>query len=310
MEQAFRHPDELIKEYIEQYPELFYETLLTGPMLQIYSAKKETTVSAWEGYANLLLDKFAIHSMSFFHLSQGIVERRMDNTLRKSKGYDLFSVNALFRVMIETYIAFHWIFVAPKKPEEKKFRFLLWKLDGLFEKRKFEFSPAVKEEAADLLAQDEQDIRDAIQQLQQNAYYRSLSAQQLEKVFDQVKKRAIWKYEVKANGELRQLKIIELVQIICRLDGFLNQYRYASLYTHSGYFSIEKFRQMRGKPVEDSYANPLLKLAIYLTALVIEDMCLTDHLAAGAFGQQDYYIQRFVTQMNHAIKSVPIRPVR
>ena len=75
--------------------------------------------------------------MTFYHLSQGIVERRNDDTVKKSKGYDVFSVNSLFRVMLETYIAFNWIFVAPPTADEKEFRFLLWKLDGLFEKRKF-----------------------------------------------------------------------------------------------------------------------------------------------------------------------------
>ena len=86
--------DELITKYVENYPDDFYERLLLGPMSNIYSARLQTIYSDWMVYSNLLVDKFAIHSLSFFHLSQGIVERRNDNTIKKSKGYDVFSVNA------------------------------------------------------------------------------------------------------------------------------------------------------------------------------------------------------------------------
>ena len=52
-------------------------------------------------------------------------------------GYDIFTVNAIFRTIMETYATFHNIFVEPSNIEEKKFRFLLWKIDGLTEKSRF-----------------------------------------------------------------------------------------------------------------------------------------------------------------------------
>lgn len=302
--------DELISKYVETYSEDFYEKLLLGPLTSIYSARVKSGLTECMSYSNLLIDKFATHSMSFFHLSQGIVERRNDNSIKRSMAYDLFSVNALFRVLIETYVAFNWIYVNPKTFEEKEFRFLLWKLDGLFEKRKFEYTDDIKKEAADILKKDEEDKKSAIEQLLKNGFYKLLTKQEIDKVFDSTKNKAIWKYELKEGYQLRQLKIIEVIQMICRTDSFLNMYRYSSLYTHSNFVSVDKFREVRGKPVSDNYAQPPIILAIFLTALLIEDMCITDSYAAIAFSELESYFQRFITKMNSSIKNIPIRPVR
>jgi hypothetical protein len=129
-------------------------------------------------------------------------------------------------------------------------------------------------------------------------------------VFDSAKHKALWKYELKQGNELRPLKIIELVQMVCRTDSFLNLYRYSSLYTHSNFSSLETFRHMRGKPVNDDYTRPLIMQAIFLTALVIEDMCLTNPFSARAFTQEEPYFQRFITQICQRIRSEPVRAVR
>lgn len=302
--------EELIAKYVEDYPGDFYERLLLGPMTAVYSARKTSSTMDWMAFSNLLINKFASHSLSFYHLSQGIVERRSDNTLKKTRAYDLFTVNSLFRVMMETYIAINWIFIAPRTVEEKEFRFLLWKLDGLFEKRKFEHSPEIKQEYADVFAKDEADKQEALNQIANNKFYRQLDATQIARVLDAAKHKANWKYELQTNNILRPLKITELIQMTCRMDAFLNMYRYASLYTHSNYASVDKFRQMRGKPVPDDYAKPLIKLAIYLTALLIDDMCISDHNSARAFAELEPYFQRFITKMSSVIKKIPVRAVR
>jgi hypothetical protein len=302
--------DNRISEYFMKYPESFYEQILLGPMTEIYSARKETGYLDWMSFSDLLIDKFAIHSLSFFHISQGIVERKVDGTARMALGYDLFSVNALFRTMMETYMAFHWIFVAPQKEEEKEFRFLLWKLDGLFDKRKLEFNEAVKVEAAEVLAYDEAEKVAAVTRLKENTFYLSLEKVEIDKVFDPAKNKAIWRYEQQSGMKLRQLKITELVQITTRTEAFLNLYRYSSMYTHANYISIDKFRQMRGRPVNDEYSQPLLRQAILLTTLIIDDMCRTDQNAARAFAKQEFFVQRFILQMSSYIRSIPVRKVR
>ena len=126
-----------IQKLLYQNPLVFYEYILLGPLTQVYTGKKKTNISSWMNYSNLLIDKFAIHSSSFFHLSEGIIEHKGSTDKIKIKGYDLFTVNSVFRVMIETYITFNHIFLEPKTDDEKQFRFYLWKIDGLLEKKKF-----------------------------------------------------------------------------------------------------------------------------------------------------------------------------
>jgi hypothetical protein len=137
-----------------------------------------------------------------------------------------------------------------------------------------------------------------------------LPQQEIDKVLDVAKNKAIWKYELQPGNKLRPLKITELIQMTCRMDAFLNMYRYTSLFSHSNYVSVDQFRQMRGKPVADDYAEPLIRLAIFLTTLLIDDMCSTDHNAARTFGEQELYFQRFITKMSQHIRKIPIRPVK
>jgi hypothetical protein len=91
-----------MQNYLEQDLDNLYQYLLLNVLTKVYTAKKQTSNSTdVDEYSNLFLDKFGIHSASFFHLSKGIIELKKSNEVVKMKGYDLFSVNSLFRVMME-----------------------------------------------------------------------------------------------------------------------------------------------------------------------------------------------------------------
>ncbi len=123
----------MMESYLYNHSLELYEVLLLGPLSDVYTARKERTqLNGWEEYSNLLIDKFAIHSSTFFHLSAGIIEHKKSGETKKMNGYDLFTVNTTIRAIIETYSVFNHVFVEPTNAEEKHFRFLLWKLDGLF----------------------------------------------------------------------------------------------------------------------------------------------------------------------------------
>ena len=65
----------MIESYLYNNSLEFYEVLLLGPLSEVYTARKENTqTNDWEDYSNLLIDKFAIHSSTFFHISAGIIE--------------------------------------------------------------------------------------------------------------------------------------------------------------------------------------------------------------------------------------------
>lgn len=292
-----------IQKLLYQNPLTFYEYILLGPLTHVYYGKKATNVPNWMNYSNLLIDKFAIHSSSFFHLSEGIIEHKGSTDKIKIKGYDLFTVNSLFRVMIETYITFNHIFVEPKTDEEKQFRFYLWKIDGLFEKKKFKIDYENLPELKIVEEKDKKELSEMLDLIKLNPFYNSLNTIELLKIYDPERRKSLWKFSITENYKVRPLKIIELVEQICKTDAFINTYKYTSVHTHSGFISIEHFEKTRSKPISEEYTDPLTRLAIYLTALIIEDICKIDKNAGTQFLSLPEFFRDFITGINKSIRN-------
>lgn len=292
-----------IQKLLYQNPLAFYEYILLGPLTHIYGGKKKTIVSSWMNYSNLLIDKFAIHSSSFFHLSEGIIEHKGSTDKIKIKGYDLFTVNSVFRVMIETYITFNHIFVEPKTNDEKQFRFYLWKIDGLLEKKKFKVDYENLPNLKIIQEKDKLELLEMMELIKENTFYNSLETSELAKIYDPVRRKSLWKFSIIGNNKIRPLKIIELVEQICKTDAFINTYKYASVHTHSGFISIEHFEITRSKPISEEYTDPLTRLAIYLTALIIEDICKIDENAGNQFASLPEFVRDFITGINKSIRN-------
>ena len=290
-----------IEEILNSDPLCFYEYLLLDPMSRIYSAKKQTILTDWMDYSNFLIEKFAIHSSSFFHLSKGIIEHKSSTEKIKVTGYDLFTVNSLFRVMIETYITYNHIFVEPKTVDEKQFRFYLWEIDGYYEQNK----AIIDLRDSDLKKQKELNVKKlekAIENIKQNVFYKSLQPNELQKIFDSEKRKSLWKFTISENNRIRPLKIIELVEHVCKASGFINAYKYSSIHSHSNFISLEHFKETRGKTISDKITDPWTRIAIYLTALLIDDICNTDKNAKLTFSLLPIKVIDFINGINKSIR--------
>lgn len=250
----------------------FYEYLLLNPFVEIYSAIDKSSREKWEKYAFLLIDKFAIHSSSFFHLSNGIIEHRKSGVSIKANGYDLFTVNSIFRTIMETYATFNHIYVEPKTTDEKIFKFLLWKIDGLNEKRKYDIKKTDFAEAESILYADKAILEQIISDIEKTPFYRNNNPDELAKVYKSERNKYCWKFLIES-GKIKPLTIMGLIEHACKTRGFINSYRHTSTHTHSSYLSIEEFEKYRGNPIPDYYTNPLTKLAIFLTSMFILDIC-------------------------------------
>lgn len=280
----------------------FYELLLLGPLTVIYTGRKETELKGFLNYSNLIIDKFAIHSSSFFHLSNGIVELKKSNEIVRISGYDLFSVNAVFRTMMETYATFNHLFVEPKSFDEREFRFLLWKIDGLFDKQRFDIKETDFSEAKLIMDNDKKVLIETINEFENCKFHSQLEKDQIEKIYKLDKKKFCWRFLLD-NGIIMPLTITELIKHTCKLRGFINQYRYTSIHTHTNYLAIEHFEQMRGKPISKEYTDPIVKLAIYLTSMIIYDIKNIDINAEKAFRQLPEEIKDYIEGISKAIKS-------
>jgi hypothetical protein len=280
----------------------FYEYLLLGPLTTIYSAKKKTQATELVEFSNLIIDKFAIHSSSFFHLSKGIIELKKSGEKVKMTGYDLFTVNSTFRTMMENYATFNNIFIESKTLEEQRFRFLLWKIDGLFDKQKMDIGESDFEGAKEILEKDKIVLRHTIREFESLPFYRSLDQKQLYKIYKADKEKYNWRFTIDESGIITPLKISDLIKCTCKTRGFINTYRYTSIHTHTNYLAIEHFKQTRGVPISKEYTNPISKLAIYLTCLIISDICSLDENARSEFEVLPNEVKEYIEGIKNAIK--------
>jgi len=290
------------EEFLYNSPLVFYEFLLLNTMTEIYVERKKTSNPDWMEYSNLLIDKFAIHSSTFFHLSKGIIVHKKSGEQVKMKGYDLFTVHTTFRAILETYITYNHIFVEPISNSEKELKFLLWKLDGYYQKQKFEIYTTDFDGAESILNQNQKDIESLVNRIEVHPFLSTIKKGQESKIFNPTKKKANWKFTFR-NNNLKLLKIIELVKHCCKERAFINIYKYASIHTHSNYPAIEDFRKTRGIPISNEKTDSLTRLAIYLTCLMIYDIASIDSNAQKKLDSFPLPLKSFINGMSVSIKS-------
>jgi len=280
-----------------------YEIILRGPLTIIYSAKKETLTNEIEEFSNLLIEKFAIHSLSFFHLSKGIIEHSKSGEKIKMMGYDLFTVNSTLRTLMECYATFNNIFIEPKCYDELEFRFLLWKLDGLFDNERFDIDENNFVNVRDFIKRDKQELVETRRRFENCNFYSKLSASEIGKVYHPDKSRINWRFLIDDDLKITILNITDVIKHTCKTKEFINNYRYTSTHTHTNYLSIEHFKQIRGKAISDEYVNLKTKLAIYLTCLLIADICVIDKNAKEEFQKLPKELIDYITRISTEIQS-------
>jgi len=280
----------------------FYKYLLLGPLTIIYKARKETQLEGFLAFSNLIIDKFAIHSSSFIHLSEGIIELKKNNEAVQMNGYDLFTVNTVFRTMMENYATFNHLFIEPKAIEEQKFRFLLWKIDGLYDKQRFDIGETDLKEVKSTLANDKKILIEVMNEFENSKFYSLLEKDQLIKIYNPDKKKFRWRFLL-IEGKILPLSITELIKHTCKTRAFINHYRYSSIHTHTNYLSLEHFELTRGKPISQQYTNAITRLAIFLTSMLIFDICSIDENAKNAFEYLPQNVKEYINGISIAIKN-------
>ena len=92
---------------------------------------------------------------------------------------------------METYATFHNIFVEPSNIEEKKFRFLLWKIDGLTEKSRFNIDEKDFSTAKSILENDKIVLNNTITEFESCIFFRLLTKEQINKIYNPANKNQI-----------------------------------------------------------------------------------------------------------------------
>jgi len=166
-----------------------------------------------------------MHCGSVFHLARGT---KIPSILGKELAYlDHHSIIVLVRAIHELYLAFNFIYVAPKLVEVKTFRHKVWELGAFLDRQKF---PATEEESIKKLQSEKAIVDKLTQAVRTNKVFNTLSSGQQKK-------------SLKGEWHLGYYWI-DLAEF-ANLDKeqFRATYRYLCSYAHTGYLSIFQMQQ-------------------------------------------------------------------
>lgn len=275
----------------------YLEILLKVDLTTVFKGRLKSDISIRQQYANHLISKIAIQASSFYFLSNGIIEHKKSNEQTRLNGYDLFTVNTVFRAIMESYATFHNIFIEPTTEQESEFRFLLWKIDGLVEKNKFNVHDDDFEGVQDILKIDKEKLNNTIGEFESCQFYKSLDKSQLKKIYNSEKRRYNWRFRI-CDGEIEPLNISKLIEYVYKIRAFVNFYRYSSIHTHSNYYAIEEFERIKGKQIHEDTTEPPERLANLVIMRLIGDLSDMDNNAHEAYLTLDIEIRKFIEGMN------------
>jgi len=190
-----------------------------------------------------------------------------------------------------------------KTKEEEEFRFLLWKIDGLLDKQKLNIKPEDFEEAQSLLDKDKAILMDTRERLEQNSFHKSLPFKESKKLYNPEHNRVNWRFIIENDITIVPLKITELIAYSCKMRSFTNYYKYTTMHSHSGYLSIEHFINTRGIPISEKQIKPSIRLASFLTCLLITDMYSLDDNGKDEFHKLDPGMQNIIMGISNMVKN-------
>ena len=279
-----------------------FESLLLYHLTKVYTGRKKTVRTNWTRYSDLLVDKFANHAGTLCHIIKGFIEVEKGENWKKVST-DVFSTYTLLRSLVETYATFNHIFVSPQTDDEKEFRFLIWQIEGLLSQEKFKIYPSDFEGAGDILSQNSKQLHSVKSKLEESSFFKKIGSAELAKIYNFEKSQAHWKFTYDSEKQtITRLNILQLVEVACPIKAYYNFYKYASMHTHAGFISVERYERIRGKVLPEGFFSPFINLGSYTTILLIKDLCTIDTNANSVFEAFDLKERDIINFVYGAIK--------
>lgn len=190
--------------------------------------------------------KLFLHSASVFYLSRGTTIK--DFPSFRISFFDPASIHVLTRAISETFLTFHYIFVAPKTNQMKDFRYLAWQLHGWCKRQKF---PVQSSESRKKQKEEKQIIEELQNNLKSNSIFKSLTKKQQNRILDGKWKQKSW-HDVALNAGFNELHASTIYSYLCE-------------YAHSGSLSALQIRQAKTKEIQKKLfagSMGMIKIAI------------------------------------------------
>jgi hypothetical protein len=215
-----------------------------------------------------LLAKFSFHVSSFLQLFLGT---RVTIKGTEVKIFDEPSILALFRIILENYLTFYYIFCDSDDRDEKEFRLNVWKYCGL--KQRIEFD-VQQEELKRKQAKEFVELASIKEKILSSQYFTKLKKEDRNQIIKGVKPRLFsW------------TRILEMSGIRKKL--FRNIYGYKSNYAHSEFISVLQINSATYGFNESAKEHYILLLTHSLISKLINDLCSLSKTAEKLFNKLD-----------------------
>ena len=201
---------------------------LQKSLLEVIEANKGVPVREDDRFidAESLAVKFFQHSASICYLYNDTLLPDI-----KLKFFDLASLNIIARAMIENFLVFFYVFSEPENDEEKDFRYLVYWISGLIERRNY---PIESPQGKLILAHEKKIIDTIIKRLEKNSYFNNLEIKQKERIL----KRGEWRFkswtDIALSAGLNESNSKSFYKFLCG-------------YAHSGSLSLQQIHQTVSK---------------------------------------------------------------
>lgn len=227
-------------------------------LLRIFVRVVEANKGTPAGEDDRILDaeglalKFFGHANSAFYLYKG--------TALPDIGADFIdsaSINVLGRAALETFLVFHYVFVAPRSEDERNFRYMSWSLAGFIERQTF---PVQSPKGKELLSKKRELIGPLQTKLKDNRYFKALTQKQQRNLLE------------KGQWKLHSWKEIALSAGLSNghAEAF---YSYLCGYAHAGNLSVLQIRKAQSSESEKSLCDATIGVLMISTANMIRSYC-------------------------------------
>lgn len=220
----------------------------------------------------LLVQKTILHGSSILSLVDGV-----ELPIKTSLGYikDPFSINILFRGLLESYLVLNHINFSETE-EENEIKFNLWKQYGLRQRGKLIFtSEEIKPSAKLVLEKERIEIENLVNEICSSNFYLSLDPDKQKTFAEQLEKD--WKFGFKKGTYIKYSFQQLLDKSGIKEKCFSGDYNFLSWSAHSTYISLNQLHDIYYEKRETAATiNMMTKTAIFI-ALACTDLIKKDN---------------------------------
>lgn len=257
-----------------------------GFLLELVNSLNEEKVELeeWKVWSKPLLFKLTFHVGSFLKLFSGT---SLDLKNQQLTIFDEPTVLIMFRVIMENYLTFYYLYCDNISDEEKSFRINVWKYSGLKQRSTFR----VTTEASKKKMQNEQQEIMILQKvINESPFFNSFAKDEKKLILKGVKPRLMNSW-----GQLNNLSGFQV-------DLFKNLYGFKSNYSHSEFISVMQVNSINYDFNPNAKEHYTLLLVHSLLSKCIIDLTKIFPSIKKQFDKQDIALIKEINFLNQLAK--------